>query len=101
MKSSFFSFFLSRGHLDPDPLIHSIRISYYGSELHAVLDLRGDADQMLSDSWGESFGLNAQFRGHKGMVEAARYLICFGCMPHGNDNYGRMQIKRTVWRDVH
>ncbi len=41
---------------------------------------------MLSDSWGESFGLNAQFRGHKGMVEAARYryLICFGCMPHGN-----------------
>ncbi len=73
MKSSFFSFFLSLGHLDPDPLIHLIRINHYGPELHAVLDLRGDADQMLSDSWGESFGLNVQFRGHKGMVEAARY----------------------------
>ncbi len=40
--------------------------------MDALLDLRGDADQMLSDSWGETFGLDAQFRGHKGMVEAAR-----------------------------
>jgi hypothetical protein len=28
---------------------------------------------MLCDAWEENFGLNAEFRGHKGMVEAARY----------------------------
>lgn len=60
--------------------------------LHDMLtDLRGDADQMLSDAWGESFGLNAQFRGHKGMVEAARYV--YQCL-HGTTD-GRCCSSQT------
>lgn len=84
--------FDNRNHLQEVPYFmvadhqeRSLVIAIRGTlSIHDMLtDLRGDADHMLCDAWEENFGLDAQFRGHKGMVEAARYV--YQCL-HGGLN---------------